>query len=89
MEADNSKLRFRNSTMATVSVAAGEYANEVSKYVKGDIVFKPDFRDEMVKTWPDGTDYSCAYRDWGHKINYDMPKIVKDMYQSISRDYSK
>jgi len=89
MEADNSKLKFRSYTMASASVSVGEYVAEVNKYIQGEVIYKPDFRDALVKSWPDGTDPNCAYRDWGHKIHYDIPKMVKSIYQNISRDFSK
>lgn len=89
MEADNSKLKFRTYTMASCSVSVSEYISEVTKHIKGEIIYQPDFRDPIVKSWPDGTDSTCAYKDWGHKIHYDIPKMVKNIYQNISRDHSK
>jgi threonine 3-dehydrogenase len=86
MDAENRKLRFRTYTMAAVGVSVGEYVEEVLKYVKGDVTFEPDFRDSIVKSWPDGTDANCAYRDWGHTIRYDLGRMVRAMYENISRN---
>lgn len=89
MEADNAKLKFRTYTMASASCSVGEYVNEVQKHLPGEVVYEPDFRDPIVKSWPDGTDSSCAYRDWGHKIHFDIPRMVKTIYENISRDNIK
>ena len=85
MQTDNQKLTRRVYTMASIGVSAEEYVNEVKKYLSGDIEFKPDFRDDVVETWPEGTDSRNAERDWGHKLNYDLPKTVEDIIDRITK----
>jgi threonine 3-dehydrogenase len=89
MDADNEKLRFRTYTMASASCSVGEYVEEVKKYLQGDVVYEPDYRDVMIKSWPDGTDSGFAFRDWGHKINYDIPRMVKTLFENISKSLIK
>lgn len=84
MEANEINLNFRTYTMGSASCTAQEYVDEVKKYLDGDVRFTPDYRDPIVKSWPDGTDSSHARRDWGHRIIYDVPKMVQTIYENVS-----
>ena len=85
MDADTNKLRFRTYTMASAGVSVQEYVDEVKKHIAGEVSYEPDFRDPIVKSWPDGTNSKEAYKDWGHKIFYNLPVMVRSMYENISK----
>lgn len=89
MGVDRKFLRFCTYTMGSAGISTKDYIEEVTKYTKGEVEYKPDFRDAIVKSWPDGTDSKEAYNDWGHKIYYDVPKMVRSMYENISKIVGK
>jgi threonine 3-dehydrogenase len=89
MDADNKNLHLRTYTMSSAGTSVGEYVDEVLKHVKGEVEYKPDFRDPIIKSWPDGTNSTGGYLDWGHKIHYDVPRMVRSMYENISRNLAK
>ncbi|CAG9316199.1 unnamed protein product [Blepharisma stoltei] len=84
MQAPNERLTARTYTMASCGVSASDYCNEVLRWTNGEVEYKPDYRDPIVKSWPDGTDWSAAERDWGHRLKFDMKKMVKTMYEKLT-----
>ena len=36
-------------------------------------------------TWPQELDDSCAREDWGWSHDYDLPKMVREMVEKITR----
>ena len=89
MEVPSSSLKYRTYTMASAGVNVGDYVDEVLWQIPGEVSYEPDFRDSIIKSWPDGTDAKAAYQDWGHKLNYDISKMVKSMHQNILRKLGK
>jgi len=84
MEAPYQRITTRCYTLMSYGVTAGEYIREVQKMFPGsEIAVKPDFRDAVVKTWPNGTDGSMARRDWNHKLLFSFADMVKDMHARI------
>ena len=90
METPNEKLTARVYTMACVSTSAKDYGDQLLKLFPGaEITYEPDYRDELVRTWPTATDASVAQRDWGHHLTYDLPAMLKDMYLKIKAKLGK
>lgn len=85
MDIDSKALKHRTYTMASIGTSAHEYVTEVLKHVPGEVTYQPDFRDKIIRSWPDGTDSRNAYKDWGHKIHYDVPKMVRIIHENITK----
>lgn len=89
MEADPSKIKHRVYNVSAMSFSAGELAAEIRKYIpEFECEYKPDFRQEIVSTWPMSIDDSIARREWGWKPDYDLSSMVKDMIEKLTRKYS-
>lgn len=85
MEAPAHRITARCYTLMSYGVTAGEYIREVQKLFPGSqIEIKPDFRDAVVRTWPNGTDGSLSRRDWNHKLLFSFTDMVKDMHARIA-----
>jgi len=84
MQAPNNRLTARSYTMASCGVSVEDYVNEVLRWLPGEVEYKPDYRDPIVKSWPDGTDGSVAERDWGHRLKFDTKKMVKTMFERLT-----
>ena len=84
MEAPVQRFTTRVYTLQSCAVTVGEYVAEVGKrFPGGDIIVKPDFRDDIMRTWPRGTDGRLAGRDWGMKLQFGVGEMVGDMYTRI------
>ena len=84
MEAPNQRFTSRVYTLDSCSATLEDYISEVQKlFPTGTIEVKPDHRDAMMRTWPQGTNATLAMRDWGHKLCYGLQDMVKDMYTQI------
>lgn len=87
IEADSSKLIHRNSfNITAMNFDPEEIANEIKKYI-------PDFqfgynvdpvRQSIAESWPNSIDPTCAIKEWGFKVNYDLSKMTKDMLEKLS-----
>lgn len=90
METDPKKIKHRVYNVSAMSFSAGQLAAEIRKYIPDfKCEFKPDFRQEIVSTWPISVDDSVARQEWGWKPDYDLPAMVKDMIEKISRKIQK
>lgn len=85
MEAPTANIRIRSSyNLAGVSFTPEAIAAEVAKHIPGfQISYKPDFRQAIADSWPASIDDSRAQSDWGWKLQYDLPAMVKDMLANI------
>lgn len=87
MEADSSKLKYRNAFNVTaMSFAPEDIANEIKKHI-------PDFvmeynvdpvRQAIADSWPNSIDDSNAREEWGWKPEYDLVAMTKDMLEKLS-----
>jgi nucleoside-diphosphate-sugar epimerase len=88
MEADPSKLKHRNAfNVSAMHFTPDQLAAEIRKYIRG---FEIDYdidpiRQGIADSWPNYMDDSCATKEWGWKPEYDMPKMVKDMIEKLSK----
>lgn len=84
MEAPIQRFTARVYALDCVSVSIGDYVEEVKKlFPQGVIEVKPDFRDAIIRSWPHGTNASLAIRDWGHRLNFSLSDMLRDMYTRI------
>ena len=90
MEAPADKISIRNSyNLQGVSFSPHEIAEEIQKHIpQFKIIYKPDFRQDIAKTWPESVDDSQAHRDWKWKAKYDLPKMTADMISHLKKKYA-
>lgn len=91
MDADASQLvHHSNFNIAAMSFSAGELAAEIKRQIPEFVCeYKPDFRQKIADSWPRTIDDSAARAEWGWQPDYDLPKMVKDMLEKLTRKYNE
>ncbi len=85
MEAPTEQIKLRtcyniaamNFTPAKISEAISEKIPEFN------IIYNPDFRQEIAATWPRSIDDSAARADWGWKEKYNLSELVINMLENL------
>ncbi len=85
MEADASKISIRTSyNISGMSFSPKEIAAEIKKHIPDfSISYKPDYRQPIADSWPQSIDDAVARKEWGWNEAYDMPGMVKDMFENL------
>ena len=85
MEAPADKISIRTSyNVSGMSFSPKEIADEIRKYVPDfTIRYKEDYRQKIAESWPQSIDDTVARNDWGWKEEYDLSRMVKDMFENI------
>ena len=85
MEAPAEKIRIRTSyNISAMSFSPKEIAAEVKKHIpEFEIRYRPDYRQQIADSWPQSIDDNVARNDWGWKEDYDLPGMVKDMFDNL------
>jgi len=85
-DADISKLKHHcDFNVAAISFSPKEIVAEIQKYIPDfTCEYKPDFRQDIADSWPRSLDDSVAREEWGWQHKYDLPTMVKDMYEKLS-----
>ena len=87
MEADPSKLKYRNAYNVTAMSFAPEIIGaQIQKEIPS---FKMDYqidplRQAIADSWPNSMDDSAARQDWNWKPDYDLESMTKDMINKLS-----
>ena len=82
MEADASRLRFRNAYNVTaMSITPEELAAEIRKHIPAfEIDYQVDpVRQSIADSWPRSLDAGAARDDWGFAPRYDLAAMTADM----------
>ena len=89
MEAPKEGITMRTSyNIAGVSFSPSEVVAEIRKlYPDFDVVYNPDFRQEIASKWPKSIDDSKARQDWGWEPSYDLEGITTTMIQQLKKKY--
>lgn len=86
MEADNKKLKHRTFNVTAFSFTPAELADEIKKHIpEFEIDYEPDFRQAIADSWPMSLDDRVAREEWGWKPDYDLPAMVKEMLDKLSK----
>lgn len=87
MEADFARLKHHTDfNLAGLSFSAGELAAEIKKHIPDFVCeYQPDFRQQIADSWPRTVDDSAAREEWGWSPQYDLPTMVADMLEKLSR----
>lgn len=87
MEADGSKLRYRNAyNIAAMNFTPSEQAQIIKKFLP-DFTIHYDIDEEkqrIADSWPNSLDDSPARKDWGWNPEYNLEKMSWDMLNRIS-----
>lgn len=87
MEAPASKISVRTSyNISSMSFSPKEIAAEIKKHIPDfRISYKPDYRQSIAESWPQGIDDSVARKDWGWKEDYNLAAMTKDMLENLMK----
>lgn len=85
MHADSAKISVRSSyNLAGISFTPKELAQAIQQEMPNfSIDYAPDFRQAIADSWPSSINDSQAQTDWNWKLEYDLPRMVKDMLVNI------
>lgn len=91
MDAPAEDIKIRTSyNLGGISFSPAEIAAELRKHLPNfKMGYAPDFRQAIADSWPASIDDSAATRDWGWQPTWTLAPMVEDMYQQISKKYSK
>ncbi|MGJ7033045.1 NAD-dependent epimerase/dehydratase family protein [Niabella hirudinis] len=85
MEAPAEKISIRTSYNVTgISFSPKEIAAEIKKHIpEFEIVYSPDYRQEIANSWPQSIDDTVARNDWGWKHEYSLATMTEDMLKHL------
>lgn len=85
MHADSAKISVRSSyNLAGISFTPKELAQAIQQEMPNfSIDYAPDFRQAIADSWPSSINDSQAQTDWNWKLEYELPRMVKDMLANI------
>lgn len=81
MEAPKSTISVRSSyNLSGLSVSPEQIYNSILSHIpQFEILYKPDFRQEIADGWPQSIDDRIAKKDWGWLPTYDLKKMTADI----------
>lgn len=89
LEADSSKLTQRTYNVNAMSFAPKDQVKIIQKYVPNfQVTYKPDFRQNIAKTWPGKLEDSKARNDWGWKEQFDLDAMSRDMLSELRKKFA-
>ncbi|HEY5326040.1 MAG TPA: NAD-dependent epimerase/dehydratase family protein [Mucilaginibacter sp.] len=86
MDAPADSVRIRSAyNLAGISFTPAQLANEIKKHIPAfEVAYaESDPRQAIADSWPKSIDDSSAQKDWGWKLEYDLPKMVEDMLVNL------
>ena len=67
-----------------------ELEEEIKKYFQDfKVIYKPDHRDELAKSWPQSISDTHARNDWGWEPNFNLSQMVSDIILNLTNRYKK
>ena len=89
MQTSSDQIHIRSSyNLSAVSFTPKQLEEQIKKYIPDfQVIYKPDFRQEIARSWPDSIDDSYARKDWDWKPAFDLDKMVETMLKSMQENY--
>ncbi len=86
MEADREKLQISTAyNLAAISFTPAEITAEIQKHEPDfEILYAPDFRESIARSWSESIDDSFARNDWAWQHEYNLAAMVADMWKNIA-----
>ena len=88
MNAPAESLTIRSAyNLAGISFTPAQLAEEIKKIMPGFGISyaESDPRQAIADSWPKSIDDSYAQKDWGWKLEYDLPAITADMLTNLKK----
>jgi len=91
MEADfDGLVHHGNFNLGAMSFSAGELAASIRTGVPGfEVIYDPDYRQEIAESWPTSIDDSAARQEWGWEPSYDLRSMTKDMLEKLTARHAE
>jgi nucleoside-diphosphate-sugar epimerase len=88
MEAPKEQISVRTAyNLSGMSFSPKEIAAEIRKHVPSfKIDYKPDYRLDIARSWPQSIDDSVARKEWGWKEEYNLSAMTKDMLANLPQN---
>ena len=85
MESNTKSIKVRSSyNLAAMSLSPDDIAKSIrAKIPDFQILYKPDFRQEIAASWPNSIDDSQAQRDWGWQSEFDLHRTTEMMLKNL------
>ena len=85
MELNDDELEdyVRKLLVSTTTRTGQEMAAKMSRSLKREVRYEPDFRQAIADSWPASIDDSAARAEWGWKPDYDLAAMTKDMLAAL------
>lgn len=88
MDAPAEKITIRTSyNLAAISFTVKELAENLNKYIKVAVTYKPDHRQAIADSWPMSIDDNVARRDWGWSHAFDLDKMSVTMIENLKKKF--
>ena len=91
MEVPSKNIKIRTSyNLSSLHFSPKELEEEIKKYFQDfKVIYKPDHRDELAKSWPQSISDTHARNDWGWKPNFNLSQMVSDIILNLTNRYNK
>jgi nucleoside-diphosphate-sugar epimerase len=88
MDAPSENVKIRSAyNLGGISFTPKMISEAIKKVIpEFEIVYSPDFRQEIADSWPNSIDDSQAEKDWGWKHKFDLDALVKVMLENVKVD---
>ncbi|KAF8072838.1 hypothetical protein HT031_000498 [Scenedesmus sp. PABB004] len=88
MTAPRDALQQRTFNVTAASFTPAELGEAIRRRLpRFTISYKPDFRDDIARTWPSSIDDSAARAQWGWAPKYDLQGLADDMLRRLAPRY--
>ncbi len=85
MEANPDEVKIRSAyNLSAISFGPEDIAASIRKHIPDfEIVYQPDFRQDIADSWPNSMDDSQAREDWGWAHTYDLDEMTEEMLENL------
>lgn len=85
MEAASDRISVRTSyNISALSFSPKEIASEIKKRIpEFEILYKPDYRQDIASSWPQSIDDAVAREDWNWSHQFDLSAMTDDMLEHL------
>ncbi|MDA0194940.1 MAG: NAD-dependent epimerase/dehydratase family protein [Bacteroidetes bacterium] len=87
METDDKNIQVRSSyNISGMSFSPEQIYHSIKGfYPHFEMLYKPDYRQIIAKSWPESIDDTEAREQWGWAPKYDLPMMTEEMLKNLSR----